>query len=95
MPGFECFTNAIIALVNNTSIVEINGMVVFPSMVGSVRSIRKILQIPLMFLFAGLEASSSFSYVVPRTVFTSNFVNNIALVLCGSEGCLNFEENDF
>ena len=83
MPGFECFTNAVIALVNNTSIVKINAMIVFPSMVGNVRYIRKILQIPLMFLFASLEASSGFTYVVPRTVFTWNFVNNIALKIRG------------
>ena len=32
-----------------------------------------------MFLFSGLEASSGFSYVVPRTVFTWDFINNITL----------------
>ena len=81
VPGFECSTNAVNALVNNASIVKINAMIA--SMVGNVRSIRKILQIPLMFLFAGLEASSGFTYVVPRTVFTWNFVNNIALKIQG------------
>ena len=42
-------------------------MIVFPSMVGNVRSTRKILQIPFMFLFACLETSSGFTDVVPRT----------------------------
>ena len=79
MPGFECCKNAVIALVYDTSIVEINAMIVFPRMVGNIRSIGIVLQFPLMFHFAGLEASSGFSYVVPRTVFTWNFVNNIAL----------------
>ena len=83
MPGFECFTKTVIALVRNTSIVEINAMIVFPRMVDNVRSIRIVLQILLMFLFAGLEASSGFSYVVPRTVFTWNLVNNIALKIRG------------
>ena len=32
-----------------------------------------------MFLFSGLEASSGFSYVIPRTVFTCDFINNITL----------------
>ena len=76
---YEC----VIALVYNTSIVKINGMIVFPRMVGSIRSIRIVLQVPLMFLFAGLEASSGFSYVVQRTVFTWNFVNNISLKIRG------------
>ena len=38
-----------------------------------------VLQVSLMFLFSGLEASSGFSYVVPRTVFTLNFINNTTL----------------
>ena len=83
MPGFECFTNAVIAFVYDTSIVEINAMIVFPRMVGKIRAIRIVLQVPLMFLFAGLEAPSGFSYVVPRTVFTWNFENNIALKIRG------------
>ena len=32
-----------------------------------------------MFLFPGLEASSGFSYIVSRTVFTWDFINSIAL----------------
>ena len=83
MPGFECFTNAVIAFVYDTSIVEINSMIVFPRMVGNIRAMTIVLQVPLMFLFAGLEASFGFSYVVPRTVFTWNFVNNIALKIRG------------
>ena len=81
--GFECFTNAVIAFVYDTSIVEINAMIVFPRMVGKIRAIRIVLQVPLMFLFAGLEAFSGFSYVVSRRVFTWNFVNNIALKIRG------------
>ena len=54
-------------------------MIVFPHMVGNISVIRIDLQVPLIFLFVGLEASSSVSYVVPRTVFTWNFVNNIDL----------------
>ena len=79
----NAFSNAVIALVDNTSIVKIDAMIVFPSMVGNVRSTRKILQIPFMFLFVCLETSSSFTDVVPRTVFTWNFVNNIALKIRG------------
>jgi len=36
--------------------------------------------------FGGLEASSGFSYVVPRTVFAWDFVNNIALDITGETG---------
>ena len=61
--------NAVIAFVYDTRIVEINSMIVFPRIVGNMRAIRIVLQVPLMFLFAGLEASSGFSYVVPRTVY--------------------------
>ena len=58
-------------------------MIVFPLMVGNIRAIRMVLQVPLMFLFAGLEASSGFSCVVPRTGFTWNFLNNNALKIRG------------
>ena len=47
------------------------------------RAIWIVLQVSLMFLFSGLEASSGFSYVVPRTVFAWNFVNNITLKIWG------------
>ena len=79
MSGFKCFTNAVIAFVYDKRIFEINAMIVFPRMVGNIRAIRIVLQVPLMFLSAGLEASSGFSYLVLRTVFAWNFVNNIAL----------------
>ena len=75
--------NAVIAFVYGKRIFEINAMIGFPRMVGNIRTIRTVLQVPLMFLFAGLEASSGFSYVVPRTGFTWNFVNNNALKIQG------------
>ena len=52
-------------------------------MVGNIRAIRIVLQVPLMFPFSNLEASSGFLCVVPRTVFTLNFVNNLALKIRG------------
>ena len=58
-------SNTVIAFVDNTSVIEVNGVVVFPRMVSNIGALCIILQISLMFLFSGLKTSSSFSYIVP------------------------------
>ena len=48
-------------------------------MVCNVWALCIVLQISLVFLPSSFKASSSFSYVVPRTAFTRDFIDNITL----------------
>ena len=54
-------------------------MIAWPRMVGNIWALCIVLQVSSMFLLSGLEASSGFSYVVPRAVFTWDFINSITL----------------
>ena len=57
----------------------INRVVFLPRMVCNVWALCIVLQISLVFLPSSFKAYSSFSYVVPRTVFARDFLDNIAL----------------
>ena len=52
-------------------------------MIGDIRSSVAILDIYYVFLLSSLYASAGFSNVIPRTVITSDLVNNISLEMVG------------
>ena len=68
---------SIIAFVYNFAVLEINLVIVRPSMTGDVRTTFMMLYIFRMLFLSGDKSSASFSDVALEAVRAINFVNNI------------------
>ena len=68
-----------ISFVDERHIVEVNDLVVRPSVIGNSRAFAPCLLIPYMFFFPRGKGSACFANIVPRATATGNFIDNIRL----------------
>ena len=79
VPRFWKSTDAEMSFVNDRRIVEVNNVVVRPSMIGNSGAFGRCLHISNIFFFPRGKGSTCFANIIPRATATGDFVDNIGL----------------
>jgi hypothetical protein len=77
VPGFQELSNAIIAFVDDSSVIIVNDIVMGPCMICNPGAFGRCFDVPDVFFFPRDKGCTSFTDISPRTVSTRNFIDNV------------------